>query len=159
LTELPAGTVTFLFTDLEASTRLWEEYPEAMREALARHDEILRSAIDSRDVGDTSNLGFILFEMLDGLARIGGHDAFVAQLGGALKEGFFQVLLLQTSGDELTRREAALMRVRESTDPDTYELAFARGAALTYDEVIDLALAKLDDLLAEPTAQEVEAPG
>jgi class 3 adenylate cyclase len=29
--ELPTGTVTFLFTDLEGSTRLWEEHPEAMR--------------------------------------------------------------------------------------------------------------------------------
>jgi class 3 adenylate cyclase len=38
MAELPSGTVAFLFTDLESSTRLWEEYPEAMREALARHD-------------------------------------------------------------------------------------------------------------------------
>ena len=40
--ELPTGTVTFLFTDLEGSTRLWQEHPEAMKGALARHDEILR---------------------------------------------------------------------------------------------------------------------
>jgi predicted ATPase/class 3 adenylate cyclase len=39
----PSGTVTFVFTDLEASTRLWEEHPQAMDAALARHDEILRS--------------------------------------------------------------------------------------------------------------------
>ena len=45
--DLPTGTVTFLFTDLEGSTRLWEEHPEAMREALARHDEILRDAVVS----------------------------------------------------------------------------------------------------------------
>jgi class 3 adenylate cyclase len=45
--ELPSGTVTFLFTDLESSTRLWEEHPEAMKAALARHDEILRDAIES----------------------------------------------------------------------------------------------------------------
>src|SRR5689334_16084633 len=47
MAELPTGTVTFLFTDLEGSTRLWEEHPDAMRDALARHDEILRAAIDS----------------------------------------------------------------------------------------------------------------
>ena len=47
--ELPTGTVTFLFTDLEGSTRLWEEHPEAMRAALARHDEILRDAVSKRD--------------------------------------------------------------------------------------------------------------
>ena len=46
MTELPSGTVTFLFTDLEGSTRLWEEHPEAMPAALVRHDELLRGAID-----------------------------------------------------------------------------------------------------------------
>ena len=44
---LPTGTVTFLFTDVEGSTGLWEDDPEGMRLALARHDEILRSAIES----------------------------------------------------------------------------------------------------------------
>ncbi len=48
MAELPSGTVTFLFTDLEGSTRLWEEHPEAMRPALARHDEILREAVAAR---------------------------------------------------------------------------------------------------------------
>ena len=47
MVELPSGTVTFLFTDLEGSTRLWEEQPEAMTAALARHDAILRAAIAS----------------------------------------------------------------------------------------------------------------
>ena len=42
---LPTGTVTFLFTDLEGSTRLWEQYPQAMKNASARHDEILRDAV------------------------------------------------------------------------------------------------------------------
>ena len=46
MAELPSGTVTFLFTDIEGSTRLWEVYPDAMRAALARHDEILRDAVD-----------------------------------------------------------------------------------------------------------------
>ena len=34
--EQPTGTVTFLFTDIEGSTKLWEQHPEAMQEALAR---------------------------------------------------------------------------------------------------------------------------
>ena len=45
--DLPTGTVTFLFTDLEGSTRLWENYPEAISEALARHDQILRAVIEA----------------------------------------------------------------------------------------------------------------
>src|SRR5262245_24893301 len=35
MAELPTGTVTFLFTNIEGSTRFWERHPEAMREALA----------------------------------------------------------------------------------------------------------------------------
>ena len=41
----PAGTVTFLFTDIQGSTRLWEQHPDAMRPALARHDHLLHQAI------------------------------------------------------------------------------------------------------------------
>ncbi len=47
IADLPTGTVTFLFTDLEDSTRLWDEHPEAMRAALARHDAFLREAVES----------------------------------------------------------------------------------------------------------------
>jgi class 3 adenylate cyclase len=42
----PSRTVTFLFTDIEGSSRLWESAPEAMRAALARHNEIVRSPIE-----------------------------------------------------------------------------------------------------------------
>ena len=39
---LPTGTLTFLLTDIEGSTRMWQAAPEAMQSALARHDAILR---------------------------------------------------------------------------------------------------------------------
>src|SRR5216117_1189466 len=42
---LPTGTVTFLFTDIEGSTRLWETQHDAMRASLARHDALVRQAI------------------------------------------------------------------------------------------------------------------
>jgi predicted ATPase/class 3 adenylate cyclase len=44
-TALPTGTVTFLCTDIEGSTYLWEQHPQAMAHALARHDDILRQTI------------------------------------------------------------------------------------------------------------------
>jgi predicted ATPase/class 3 adenylate cyclase len=63
----PSGTVTFLFTDIEGSTRLWDVAPEAMREALVRHDEILRSAI----------------ELHGGYVFATGGDGFAAAFGRA----------------------------------------------------------------------------
>src|SRR5438128_4471769 len=45
--EPPAGTVTFLFTDIEGSTKRWEQYPQQMRHALSRHNDILSEAITS----------------------------------------------------------------------------------------------------------------
>lgn len=49
LSAVPSGTVTLLFTDIEGSTRLWESEPAAMADALRRHDEILRTAIDASE--------------------------------------------------------------------------------------------------------------
>src|SRR4051794_27082020 len=62
--EAPSGTVTFLFTDIEGSTRLWERTPAAMTAALDRHHELLRQAILShggyifQTVGDAFHAAF-----------------------------------------------------------------------------------------------------
>src|SRR5262245_44280132 len=42
---LPMGTLTFLFTDVESSTRMWEEQPNFMREALVRHDDLIEQLV------------------------------------------------------------------------------------------------------------------
>jgi predicted ATPase/class 3 adenylate cyclase len=42
---LPHGTVTFLFTDIEGSTQLWQRHPQAMGAVVARHEALLRGAI------------------------------------------------------------------------------------------------------------------
>ena len=62
-TGLPQGTVTFLFTDLEGSTRRWEEHPAQMRDALARHNTIVRGAVDSHG-------GVVFSTMGDGMAAV-----------------------------------------------------------------------------------------
>ncbi len=60
----PSGTVTFLFSDIEGSTQLWEQQPEAMSAALARHDTLMRQAIDAsggvvfKTVGDAFHAVF-----------------------------------------------------------------------------------------------------
>jgi len=62
-TILPTGTVTFLFTDVEGSTTLWEERAVEMRAALERHDGLLRGAI-------ASSRGHIVKTMGDGLVAV-----------------------------------------------------------------------------------------
>jgi len=56
----PSGVVTFLFTDVEGSTRRWEVDADGMRKALAAHDNVLRSAIESHG-------GFLLKHTGDGV--------------------------------------------------------------------------------------------
>ncbi len=43
---LPTGTLTLMLTDLVASTRTWEAQPPAMRQAMARHDEIVYESVE-----------------------------------------------------------------------------------------------------------------
>jgi predicted ATPase/class 3 adenylate cyclase len=69
--QAPTGTVTFLFTDLKSSTRIWEEHTDAMHVALARHDELLRATIEAHH-------GYIVKSRGDGW-----HGAF-AQASDAL---------------------------------------------------------------------------
>ncbi len=63
--DLPSGTVTFLFTDIEGSTRLWEQHPQAMTTAIARHDAIIRQAIAAeagivyKVIGDAFQAAFV----------------------------------------------------------------------------------------------------
>src|SRR5919202_1225115 len=45
MADLPTGTVTFLFTDIQGSTTLWEQQPAAARVALARHDALVEQIV------------------------------------------------------------------------------------------------------------------
>jgi class 3 adenylate cyclase len=47
MTAPPTGTVTFLFTDIEGSTRRWQDEPDTMRALLVDHDTIVREVIDN----------------------------------------------------------------------------------------------------------------
>ena len=64
MSDLPRGTVTFLFTDIEGSTALWERDPTVMRAAVDRHFALLRDAVTAHDgvvfktVGDALHAAF-----------------------------------------------------------------------------------------------------
>ena len=59
--DMPVGTVTFLFTDIEGSTRLWQEDETSMRTAVARHDQRLAAVVAGHG-------GVVFSTMGDGLA-------------------------------------------------------------------------------------------
>lgn len=67
---LPSGTVTFLFTDIEGSTKLAQQYPDAMPVLLARHHEILKESIQAQN-------GYIFQNEGDSLA-VAFHSAIDA---------------------------------------------------------------------------------
>jgi predicted ATPase/class 3 adenylate cyclase len=60
----PTGTITFLFSDIEGSTKKWEKQPDAMRVALAAHDKMLRDVFAScsgfvfKTIGDAFCVAF-----------------------------------------------------------------------------------------------------
>jgi class 3 adenylate cyclase len=62
--QAPSGNVTFLFTDIERSSQLWEMHPQAMGRALAQHDEIMRDVFNEhrgfifKTIGDAFCVAF-----------------------------------------------------------------------------------------------------
>ncbi len=95
MADLPSGTVTLLFTDIEGSTRLWEAHAAAMRTALARHDALLRHCIGDHD-------GHVF--------KTGG-DAFCAAFHTA-SDGLAAALDAQRALHREPWPEAAKLRVR-----------------------------------------------
>jgi class 3 adenylate cyclase len=118
---LPTGTVTFFVHRSRISTRLWEEHPEAMRVALAGHDEILRDEIDSHG-------GRVMKTTGDGF-----HAAFAT---GA--DGVGAALDAQLAAARASWPEVGVLRVRmglhtgvaEIRDGDYYGSALNRAARL-----------------------------
>jgi class 3 adenylate cyclase len=76
----PTGTVTFLFTDVEGSTRLWEDHPAEMHAALARHDGILRTSIECRG-------GYVFATTPDGCAAAFAHARHTAPVTSVAANG------------------------------------------------------------------------
>jgi predicted ATPase/class 3 adenylate cyclase len=118
---LPTGTVTFLFTDLEASTRLWEQYPEAMQDALARHDWILRDAVAAHE-------GQVVKTTGDGV-----HAVFSAARDAVEAAVAAQCALVTVDwemGEPLKVRMGVHSGEAESRDGDYYGAAPNRAARL-----------------------------
>jgi predicted ATPase/class 3 adenylate cyclase len=77
------GTLTFLFTDLEGSTRLWERFPQPMKRALERHDSILLNAV-------TGGGGQVVKMTGDGLMAVFGSAAEAVRACLAAQRGLVE---------------------------------------------------------------------
>ncbi len=121
VTQLPSGTVTFLFTDIEGSTRLWEDHPDSMHPALARHDALLEAAVIGHN-------GHIVKKRGDGL-----HAVFEAAVDAAQAAVAGQLSLLETRWegiDALPVRMALHTGEAELRDGDYYGRAVNHVARL-----------------------------
>jgi predicted ATPase/class 3 adenylate cyclase len=96
-TNLPTGTITFFFTDIENSTKLWGQFPDAMKAALARHDEILRQAIEEHN-------GTIIKKTGDGFHAAFGSGVSGIQAAIAAQQGL--------SAEKWETIEPAKLRIR-----------------------------------------------
>lgn len=120
--KLPSGTVTFLFTDIESSTQLWEAHPVTMRQVLARHDHLLHTAVIEHG-------GYIVKTTGDGL-----HAVFTTAPNGVAAALAGQRALQS----EKWPRDVGALRVRmalhsgtaEQRDGDYYGSAVNRAARL-----------------------------
>jgi predicted ATPase/class 3 adenylate cyclase len=101
------GILTFLFTDLEGSTLLWDRYPDLMQEVSARHDDLLREAFETNHgrVVKTTGDGFhVVFESpVDGVvAALAGQEAIGAEKW-PLEIGTLKVRMGLHSGESKAR--------------------------------------------------------
>jgi predicted ATPase/class 3 adenylate cyclase len=83
LPDMASGTLTFLFTDLEGSTLLWERFPQAMNGVLERHDSILRTAV-------TAAGGQVVKTTGDGLMAVFGSAAEAVRACLAAQRGLVE---------------------------------------------------------------------
>jgi predicted ATPase/class 3 adenylate cyclase len=117
----PSSLSTFLFTDIEGSTRLWEQEPERMRHALACHDAIARAAVEG-------NRGLVVKTTGDGV-----HAAFDDPLDAVnaalqLQRAFGDPQ--STNGIALQVRCGVHVGAVQRRDEDFYGTAVNRGARI-----------------------------
>jgi class 3 adenylate cyclase len=99
--ELPSGTVTFLFTDIEGSTRLLHELGDAYADALAEHRRVLRDAFARHDGVEVDTQGDAFFVAF---ARAADALAAAREAQAAL-EGPIRVRMGVHTGEPLVTEE------------------------------------------------------
>jgi predicted ATPase/class 3 adenylate cyclase len=156
----PSGVVTFLFTDIEGSTRRWEKDAEGMRVALAAHDEVLRSAVETHG-------GFVFKHTGDGVcAAFASPTSAVAAAVAAQRELGLPVRMGLATGEAELRdgdyfgavlNRAA--RVMAAGHGGQILLAESAAGLLSGVDLLDLGPRRLRDVPMPIGLFQVRAPG
>src|SRR5271155_70330 len=156
----PSGVVTFLFTDVEGSTRRWEADADGMRIALAAHDELLRGAIERRG-------GWLFKHTGDGVCAAFASprcavDAAVAaqlQLELPVRMGLATGEAELRGGDYFGAVLNRAARVMAAGHGGQILLADSTAALLSGVDLLDLGPRRLRDLPTAVEVFQVRAPG
>src|SRR5271163_4435729 len=158
--DAPSGVVTFLFTDVEGSTRRWEADADEMRIALAAHDEVLRGAIEGRG-------GWLFKHTGDGVCAAFASprcavDAAVAaqlQLELPVRMGLATGEAELRGGDYFGAVLNRAARVMAAGHGGQILLADSTAALLSGVDLLDLGPRRLRDLPTAVEVFQVRAPG
>jgi predicted ATPase/class 3 adenylate cyclase len=156
----PSGVVTFLFTDIEGSTRRWEADAEAMRAALLKHDEVLRKAIEAHD-------GFVFSHTGDGVVAAFASPRSAVDAALAAQRALELPVRMGIATGEAELRDGDYFgtvlnraaRVMAAGHGGQILVADSTAGLLSAVDLLDLGPRRLRDLPNPITLFQVRAPG
>ena len=158
--EKPSGTVTFLFTDIEGSTRRWAADPDAMSADLAAHDEVLRAAVEGQG-------GWLFKHTGDGVcAAFGSPRAAVDAAVGAQRLLGLPVRMGLATGEAELRGDDyfgstlnTAARVMDAGHGGQVLVASSTAGLVSGIDLVDLGLRSLRDLMGPVQIFQLRAEG
>jgi predicted ATPase/class 3 adenylate cyclase/DNA-binding CsgD family transcriptional regulator len=155
---MPTGTVSFLFTDVEGSTQLWEQRPREMATAMSRHDQIVRSAVAEHrgHVFSTSGDGFgaafwTPWEALEaaiGVQELLAAEPWPAPLTVAVRMAIHTGSANERDGDYFGPTVNRAARLMAAGHGGQILLSGITAQLVNYDDLVDLGEQRLKDLAA-----------
>ena len=156
----PSGVVTFLFTDVEGSTRRWESDADSMRAALATHDGVLRSAIEAQG-------GFMFKHTGDGVCAAFSSPSCAVDAAVAAQQVLQLPVRMGLATGEAELRDGDYFgtvlnraaRVMAAGHGGQVLLAESTASLLSGVDLVDLGPRRLRDLPTPLGVLQVRAPG
>ena len=156
----PSGVVTFLFTDVEGSTRRWEADADGMRMALAAHDEVLRTAIEAHG-------GFVFKHTGDGVCAAFASPRSAVDAAMAAQRAVELPVRMGIATGEAELREGDYFgavlnraaRVMAAGHGGQILLADSTAGLLSGVDLLDLGPRRLRDVPTPVGVFQVQAPG